>query len=144
MLSEVLVLKKKVIVFIYIFALLVTLFNAVFSVFDSLHFSLDIIPEGTELYCIPSPDGTQQLKIYKINNSLGTAVRGEINNKDGKRNIYWQTGIDDAECRWSNEHTVIINDIAINSVLGSYDCRRGYSIFIEGSLEKIDLESERK
>lgn len=130
--------KNKAIISVYILALAVALINSVFTVRDSVHFSMSLLPEGTEIYCSSSPNGSKMLKLYKINNSLGKAIRGEIVTKDSSRCIYWQTGIDDAEYSWRDEHTVIINGVPINAHKGAYDCRRGYSIFSEGSLEEIE------
>lgn len=131
-------LKKWIISCVYFLAFAVTVVNMVFSVRDSIRFSMDNLPAGQEIHCEASPDGNRQLEIYKVDNMLGTAVRAQIKDKNGIRNIYWQTGVDDVDYRWIDDRTVAINDIMINSRAGSYDCRRGYSIFSEGSLEGID------
>ena len=130
--------KKKLIFSVYLLAFAVTVINTVFCVRDSVHVSMDNLPLGNESHSSYSPDGAQILKVYQIKNTIGTAVRAEIADKNGTRNIYWQTDISDVEYSWFNDRTVIINNIRINSVEGSYDCRRGYSIFSEGSLEGLN------
>ena len=136
--------KKKLIFSVYLLAFAVTVINTVFCVRDSVHFSMDNLPLGNEIHSSYSPDGSQILKVYQIKNTIGTAVRAEIADKNGTRNIYWQTDISDVEYSWFNDRTVIINNIRINSVEGSYDCRRGYSIFSEGSLEGLNNRNPAK
>lgn len=139
--KEVEALKKWIISCVYILALAVTAVNMFFSVRESVKFSMDDLPTGQKIHCASSPDGKYQLEIYRVDNILGTAVRAQIQGRNGTRNIYWQTGIEDVDYEWTNRDTVTINDTGINAALGSYDCRRGYSIFSEGSLEGIDIEN---
>ncbi|MBE6728322.1 MAG: hypothetical protein E7562_06730 [Ruminococcaceae bacterium] len=132
--------KKKILSFVYILTAIVVAINTFFSVYDSLYFTMDDLPEGEEIYSVASPSGNQVLTVYSINNSLGTAVRAAVKNGKKVRNLYWQTGLSQVDSGWINEGTVVINDVRINVKNGSYDCRKGYSIFSEGALEGKDVE----
>ena len=107
------------------------------AVKGSLFTDIADLPTGTLRTASVSPSGEKTMNIYVVENNLGVAVRGEIEQNNKKHNIFWQTGIDDVEAVWLNEDTVVINEIPLNSddTFG-YDCRRGYSLFDEGSLEQ--------
>lgn len=132
--------KKKIFSFVYVLAAVVVAINTFFIVRDSLYFTMDDLPDGEEIYSVASPSGNQVLTVYSVKNSLGTAVRADVRSGGKVRNLYWQTGLSEVDSGWINETTVVINDVEINVKKGSYDCRRGYSIFSEGSIEGKDVE----
>lgn len=124
---------------LYIITAIVILVEMGFSVSGSLFTDISKLPKGTivsENSCV-SPSGAKKLNIYVVKNNLGVAIRGEIATDEGAHNIFWQTGIDHVDAVWLNEDTVVINEIPLNAddTFG-YDCRRGYSLFDEGSLEQ--------
>ena len=108
-----------------------------YSVRDGLFTNIAELPIGTLASSSLSPSGEKKLNIYVVENNLGVAVRGEISTASESHNIFWQTDINSVEAVWLNEDTVLINEIPLNAddTFG-YDCRRGYSLFEEGSLEQ--------
>lgn len=122
---------------LYVITALVVFLDIVFAVKNSLFTDIAKLPDGTLKSSSVSPSGEKTMNIYVVKNNLGTAVRGEIANNDGTHNIFWQTGIDHVDVVWLNDYTVVINEIPLNAddTFG-YDCRRGYSLFDEGSLEQ--------
>lgn len=108
-----------------------------FAVKGSLFTDIADLPTGTLKSASVSPSGEKTMNIYVVENNIGVAVRGEIEQNNTKYNIFWQTGIDEVDAVWLNEDTVVINEMPLNSddTFG-YDCRRGYSLFDEGSLEQ--------
>lgn len=122
---------------LYILTALVMLVELSFAVKQSLFTDISQLPEGKLQSSTLSPSGNSTMNIYVVKNNLGVAVRGEIVTNDQKHNIFWQTGIDEVQADWINEDTVLINEIPLdaNDTFG-YDCRRGYSLFDEGSLEQ--------
>lgn len=122
---------------LYVIATLVIVADIIFAVHGSLFTDIAELPMGTLQTSSVSPSGEKTMNIYVVKNNLGVAVRGEIVNGDSGHNIFWQTGIDDVEAFWLNNDTVVINEIPLNAddTFG-YDCRRGYSLFDEGSLEQ--------
>ncbi len=122
---------------LYVVATLVIVADIIFAVQGSLFTDIAELPTGTLQVSSVSPSGEKTMNIYVVKNNLGVAIRGEIVNGDNSHNIFWQTGIEDVEALWLNNDTVVINDIPLNAddTFG-YDCRRGYSLFDEGSLEQ--------
>lgn len=122
---------------LYLITALVVIIELVFAVKGSLFTDINELPVGTRVNEKPisSPTGENAINIYLVKNNLGVAIRGEILNGEGAHNIFWQTGIDTVEVEWLDDNTVMINEIPINTTFG-YDCRRGYSLFDDGSLEE--------
>ncbi len=122
---------------LYVITALVIIVELVFAVNGGLFTDIAELPTGTLASSSVSPSGEKKLNIYVVKNNLGVAIRGEISNGDDTHNIFWQTGIDDVEAVWLDDDTVVINEIPLNAddTFG-YDCRRGYSLFDEGSLEQ--------
>lgn len=122
---------------LYVVTALIIAVDIGFAVKGSLFTDIADLPTGTLRTASVSPSGEKTMNIYVVENNLGVAVRGEIEQNNKKHNIFWQTGIDEVEAVWLNEDTVVINEIPLNSddTFG-YDCRRGYSLFDEGSLEQ--------
>lgn len=133
--------KGRLLRLTYLLAFLVMAANLIFVIRDSMTFSLDKLPTGEKLYSIASPAGDKTLTVYCVNNSFGTAVRADVTSRDGVRNVYWQTGLDGVDSGWINNMVVDINGVELNVEAGAeYDCRLGYSIFREGSIEGQDVE----
>ena len=122
---------------LYVITVLIIAVDIGFAVKGSLFTDIADLPMGTLQTSTVSPSGEKTMNIYVVENNLGVAVRGEIVQNDTKHNIFWQTGIDEVEAVWLNNDTVVINEIPLNAddTFG-YDCRRGYSLFDEGSLEQ--------
>lgn len=122
---------------LYLITVLVMVAEIGFSVKNSLFTDIADVPKGTFVESYPCEFCEKKMNIYLVKNNLGTAIRGEIEESNKKHNIFWQTGIDSVEVVWLNEDTVQINEIPlnVNDTFG-YDCRRGYSLFDDGSLEE--------
>lgn len=122
---------------LYVFTAIVMIIEIGFSVKESLFTDISELPPGVISYSITSPTGSKKLNIYTVKNNFGCAVRGEIENDNKSHNIFWQTGIEEVTASWLDDETVLINEIPLNAddTFG-YDCRRGYSLFDEGSLDE--------
>ncbi|MBQ9977862.1 MAG: hypothetical protein IJP21_04655 [Clostridia bacterium] len=123
--------KNKILITVYVLTIIVTLFNLVGFIKDSAFYSTNSLPQGEFLYASMSPDGNKTVRIFKVENSIGKAIRGElvILNDDGTdtvRNIYWSVGEDNAMTGWQTEDIVTINDINIDTTDEDYafDSRR--------------------
>lgn len=123
--------KNKILITVYVLTIIVTLFNLVGFIKDSVFYSTNSLPQGEFLYASMSPDGNKTVRIFKVENSIGKAIRGElvILNDDGTdtvRNIYWSVGEDNAMTGWQTEDIVTINDINIDTTDEDYafDSRR--------------------
>ena len=123
--------KNRIIITVYALTIIVTLFNLVGFVKDSAFYSAKSLPQGEFLYASMSPDGNKTVRIFKVENSIGKAIRGElvILNDDGTdtvRNIYWSVGEDNAMTGWQTGDIVTINDINIDTTDEdyAYDSRR--------------------
>lgn len=130
---------------VYLLTAAVIIFNLVYSVRDSLFFNLDDLPAGQKILAVNSPEGDKTLTLYLVENSLGTAIRAAVcDTPDGEPyNIYWQTGTDLTDAVWLADGVVQINNVMIDPQNGgTYDCRRGYSLFQEGSFEGEDSAQE--
>lgn len=132
--------KRVILRLTYLLAFLIIIANLAFVVRDGLTFSMKKLPVGEKLYSVDSPAGNKTLTVYHINNSLGTAVRADVTGPEGVRNVYWQIGLDGVDSSWINNAVVNINGVELNVDAGAeYDCRLGYSIFREGSIEGEDV-----
>ena len=120
---------------VYLLTAVIMVIELIFSVKGSLFTDISKLPQGTLLYSFESPLGDKNLNIYVVENNLGVALRGEIQTQSDTYNIFWQTDADFQNAYWIDENDVVINDIPLNSSdTFGYDCRRGYSLFDEGSL----------
>ncbi len=119
----------------YIFIAAVVVFNTSASLKNSLFSDINSLPPGTLVYSCDSPNAKRTLNIYRIENSLGTAVRGEIVEDGDAQNIFWQTEIENVTAIWFDNNSVVIDGLTLNvSKGGTYDCRRGKSLFQDGSV----------
>ena len=130
---------------VYIITAIVIMVELGFAIKGSLFTDIAELPTGTLQDSYVSPNGEKVMNIYLIENNLGVAIRGEIVTEEGRHNIFWQTGIDEVEASWANDEYVLINEIPLKAddTFG-YDCRRGYSLFDEGSLEQNFTNFENK
>lgn len=122
---------------LYIITALVMFVEIGFAIKGSLFTDIADLPTGTLQNSYPSiVTGEKIMNVYLVKNNIGEGIRIEIVKGEEAYNIFWQTGIDTVEARWTNDDTVMINDVPLdaNDRFG-YDCRRGYSLFDEGSLE---------
>lgn len=135
--------KNAVFKIIYIITAVVVVINLVFVIKGGIFTDISKLPEGTLSYSDASPSGDRILNVYVVKNNLGVAVRGEIKTATQKYNIFWQVGSDLENAGWVDEHNIVINDITLDSGdKFGYDCRRGYSLFDEGSLAENSLRFE--
>ena len=123
--------KKRLLTIIYISTVIVTVFNLIGFIKDSFFYNLKVLPQGQFVYASMSPDGNKTVRIFKIENSIGKAIRGELItlNDDGTdevRNIYWCVGEENAMTGWQSEDIVTINSINIDTTDSDYifDSRR--------------------
>ena len=122
---------------IYILTAIIVVIELWFSVKGSLFTDIAELPVGTQINSYSSPSGEKNMNVFLVKNNLGCAVRCEIETQDTKYNIFWQTGIESVDVVWLNNDEVAINKIPLNANdKFGYDCRRGYSLFDEGSLEQ--------
>ena len=115
-----------------------TLVNIFFFVKDSFFSKMSDLPTGKLIATLDSSNGVGTLSMYRVENSLGSAIRVQYNDSAGKKhtNVFWQTDIDIADMEWVNDENIMVNNIMINVAKGGYyDCRRGMSIMTEGSIE---------
>ncbi len=128
---------------LYTITAIVIIVEIGFAVKGSLFTDIAELPCGELSYSTQSPDYDKTLNVYVVKNNLGTAVRGEIVTKSDTHNIFWQTDIETVDAYWLDDHNIVINDIVLNSSdTFGYDCRRGYSLFDEGSLEQNFMNTE--
>ena len=122
---------------LYLVTALVMVVEIGVSVKNSLFTDIADVPKGTFVESYPCAFCEKKMNVYLVKNKLGMAIRGEIEDGSTRHNIFWQTGIDSVSVVWLNEDTVQINGIPLNvNDKFGYDCRRGYSLFDDGSLEE--------
>ena len=122
---------------LYIITAIVMFVEIGFAIKGSLFTDISDLPKGKLQNSYPSIGAEDKvMNVYLVKNDIGSAIRIEIVQGEDAYNIFWQTGIDSVEAEWVNDNTVLINDVPLdaNDRFG-YDCRRGYSLFDEGSLE---------
>ncbi len=118
----------------YAVTAIVVIFNTVFLIKDGIYFDINKLPAGTLAGSTVSPDGSKTLNVYEIDNSVGCAVRGEIVENGKAKNVYWQTDIEGVSFYFSDDNAVTIGSVSLDLKKGDvYDCRRGVSLFQEGS-----------
>lgn len=115
---------KKMLMIIALLAAIVSVFNTVGLVTDAFFYTIEDLPEGNLVETIASPDGENEVSVYLIDNALGTAIRCELDGKEGSRNIYWVTGINKADVKWKDNDRVTINGVTLDIADGSYDSRK--------------------
>ncbi len=121
----------------------VVIFNTVISVKNSLFFDIDELPKGKILYSYASPKNDRTLNIYLVKNALGEAIRGEVVIDGDADNVFWQTDLGDVDAGWIDNNSISIDGLALNvSKGGSYDCRRGNSLFQDGAVEDVFIPPE--
>lgn len=100
--------------------------NIIGYICDTFFFSINDLPKGDEIGEFISAGGTYTVHMYKVSNSFGDAIRGELkNNENGKtKNVYWQTKSDEMTVFWLNDKLCSINGNVIDITNDVYDCRR--------------------
>lgn len=128
--------KKKIFFNIYYFlALAVILVNSFYLVKDNFFINIESVPKGTYSYSDFSPDNKTELRIYTINLPVGNSIRISETRDEKTRNIFWQTGVDNAKIKWKNSKRVVINGIDLDLKDGEFfDCRSISSIFNDGKM----------
>ena len=104
----------------------VTLAGIIGFVYDSFFFNMKQLPEGNFVCNSTSADGRYTVALYKISNSLGEAVRGELtDNKTGTaKNVYWETDTSGDSLAWLNCELININGHVVDITSDIYDSRR--------------------
>lgn len=126
--------KKGILFYVYyLAALVVILVNSAYLIVDNYFINIESVPEGVYQYNNFSPDETTELKVYFVELPVGNSIR-ITETRDGEtRNIFWQTGVEEAKIKWKNDTRVIINGIDLNLKDKEYfDCRSISSIFNDG------------
>ena len=136
--------SRKVLIFVAILTLLITLANGVLMVFDDFIYSIDDIPRGTLVRMETKGMGTAEertISIYKVENSLGTGIlcTAKTPNSD-ERNIYWQVGVDDVTVKWTEANRALFSaegaeDVVLNVDKDHYDCR----VIVEESFPAVEI-----
>lgn len=128
--------KKIPIIIIYVLTFAVTLVNSFYMVKGAIFSDIKDLPSGEYYMTAENPENTAKINMYRIKNNLGSAIRCELKTVKKTRNVFWQTGIEDAEIYWENNNVVNINGVSIDVIAGGfYDCRRGVSLFQDGAIE---------
>jgi len=138
--------KKRVVnIIIYSLAFVVTAVNMFYVIRGSVFSDINDLPSGKLINTVSSPDGKTNLNIYLVNISFGNGIRGEVDFGGKKTNVFWQTDVDSVNASWVNNRVVTINDVLIDAYDGgTYDSRRGKSLFQEGALEGKEKLNEEK
>jgi len=123
-----LVIKIKKIILVVV-TILIIIAIGIFSLVNTLFFSMTRLPVGDYLGESTSSNGTYTIKTYLCNGgaTVDYAVRGELitNTKNNKvKNIYWEYKIGTANITWEDDDIVIINGHKINLPNGKYDWRK--------------------
>jgi hypothetical protein len=107
--------KKGILFYVYyLAALVVILVNSAYLIVDNYFINIESVPEGVYQYNNFSPDETTELKVYFVELPVGNSIR-ITETRDGEtRNIFWQTGVEEAKIKWKNDTRVIINGIDLN------------------------------
>ena len=122
------VIKIKKIILVVV-TILIIIAIGIFSLVNTLFFSMTRLPVGDYLGESTSSNGTYTIKTYLCNGgaTVDYAVRGELitNTKNNKvKNIYWEYKIGTANITWEDDDIVIINGHKINLPNGKYDWRK--------------------
>jgi len=122
-----LVIKIKKIILVVV-PILIIIAIGIFSLVNTLFYSMTRLPAGDYLSESTSSNGTYTIKTYLCNGgaTVAYAVRGELitNTKNNKvKNIYWDYKIDKSDITWEDDDIVIINGHKINLPNGKYDWR---------------------
>lgn len=127
--------KKIPLGIIYLLALIISVVNISFFIYDQLYFNMADLPSGEKLYSSMSPDGDKTVCLYKVKGIKSDAIRGELvtfdedTGTERTENIFWSTGYSNAITGWYDNEIVTINDIALNLSNGdTYDSRRKISL----------------
>ena len=122
----------------YFLVAAVAVFNVIANIYESVYFDIAELPAGSLVYTCKSPDDKRILNIYRVENSLGSAIRGEVVLEGKSNNVFWQTNLDSVSASWIDKDLVKIDDLVLDVAHnGNYDCRRGKSLFQEGAVEKF-------
>lgn len=134
---------KKILLFsVYFLAFAVTVVNLVYVIRGSIFSDINDLPQGKYVLSVTSPDKNNTINMYKIDNSIGKAVRCELKANGKTKNVFWQTGIIEADINWISDRNVVINGVELDVIAGGvYDCRRGVSLFQDGAIEGDEVKA---
>jgi hypothetical protein len=118
--------KKVVFTILGIFCLCVVSF-VIYAVYWAFY-DMNRLPKGEFLTEESSLDGKYTLRAYVTNGGATTAyaVRFELvynEKEDKKRNIYWNYREETAEITWTDEDTVVINEVSLDVPDEEFDFR---------------------
>ena len=120
--------KAKKILFSIVAVLCGLVFAAsiVFFAYDNFFFDIKQLPEGEHIVSVTTPGDRFTIAMYKVQNNMGTAVRGELfdNKTKTTKNVYWETATDKTEVFWLNETMVSINGNVVDVTVDTFDSRR--------------------
>lgn len=120
--------KAKKILFCIVAAAcsLVVAASVVLFAYDNFFFDIKQLPKGEHIVSVTTPGDHFTIAMYKVQNSMGTAVRGELldNKTKTTKNVYWETATDKAEVFWLNETMVSVNGNVVDVTADTFDSRR--------------------
>lgn len=118
--------KKILFSIVAVLAALTFVANIALFSYDNFYYTLDQLPQGEHLVSVTSRDGRFTVNMYKIENSMGVALRGELFDYKTKtlKNVYWENGTDSATVFWLNEKMVSINQNVVDITVDTFDSRR--------------------
>ena len=135
--------KKVPIILIYVLTAVVTIVNSFYMIKGTIFSDIKDLPTGKYYNSYENPENTARIDMYSIENNLGCAVRCELTVGKKTRNVFWQTGIENADVYWEDNKNVNINGVSIDVIDGGfYDCRRGISLFQDGAIEGGEAENK--
>ena len=115
---------------------LVVAANVLFFVYDNFFYSINQLPQGEHVVSATSHSGRYVVEMYKVQNSMGVAVRVELFDNITKtvKNVYWENHTDKIEIFWLNETMVSINGNVVDITVDRFDSRRPIIDVIEDAL----------
>ena len=109
----------------------ITVFMVIVFGYGIYHFFFDIdnLPHGDVIKEVPSPNGEHTFKAYLVNGgaTVDFAIRGEVqfNNSSKKpKTIYWNYHESEANIKWLDNNTIVINGHELNVAKEIFDFRR--------------------
>ena len=118
--------RKLLFCTVFVATVIVIVADVIGCISDAFVYDMKDLPAGTLVASYESSAGSYTLDVYKVTNSLGSAIRGRLkNNKTASvKNVYWETSTAAADVFWLNDELVSINGNVVDITADVYDSRR--------------------
>ncbi len=128
--------KKIIFSLVALLTALTFIANIALFAYDNFFYNINQLPVGEHLVSASSKDGRFTINMYKVENSMGVALRGELFDDKTKtlKNVYWENHADTAVVFWLNEKMVSINENVVDITVDTFDSRRPIIDDIEDAL----------